>query len=296
MDLGKIDLGSCSISKPGKDRDRSGPGFRPIPEPADSRVSGSECRSERQFLVPDDQSAFDRLAELEDDSAHYEREVERIVTAYLPLADRLARRFEGRGEPRDDLAQVARLGLVKAVQRFDTTNGANFSAFAVPTITGEIRRHFRDNGWSVKVPRRLKDLSLHLRTANAELSQSLGRAPNISELASSVAADRDEVIEAWLAGNAYKTVSIDNSSGTDGPTGAIIDRHGELDCNLKRVEDRESVRRILAELSDDERTALQLRFFESRTQTQIAEQLGVSQMQVSRLLAKSLARLRNRLS
>jgi RNA polymerase sigma-B factor len=237
---------------------------------------------------------FRDLRDLPDESAEFVRQRDRIVERCLPLADHIARRFDGRGEPRDDLVQVARVGLVNAVIRFDVSAGSDFVSFAVPTIMGEVRRHFRDNSWSVKVPRRLKELHLRLGSATAELSQRLGRAPTASELAEELGMDRDEVIEGLVAGSSYNTLSIDTGGGTeDAP--AIADTLGDVDASLFQIENREALRPLLASLPERERTVLLLRFFESLTQTQIAERVGISQMHVSRLLSKSLARLRDQL-
>jgi RNA polymerase sigma-B factor len=218
---------------------------------------------------------FRELQDVPEDTAAFQRQRDRIVERCLPLADHIARRFDGRGEARDDLVQVARVGLVNAVIRFDVNAGSDFVSFAVPTIMGEVRRHFRDNSWSVKVPRRLKELHLRLGAATADLSQRLGRAPTASELAAELDMDR-------------------GGSGTeDAP--AIADTLGDVDLGLDQIENREALRPLLAALPERERTVLLLRFFESLTQTQIAERVGISQMHVSRLLAKSLARLRDQL-
>lgn len=227
--------------------------------------------------------------------AEHARRRERIVERCLPLADHIARRFDGRGEPREDLVQVARVGLVNAVNRFDVEAGSDFVSFAVPTIMGEVRRHFRDNSWSVKVPRRLKELHLRLGAATGELSQRLGRAPTASELAEELDMDREEVLEGLIAGSSYNTLSIDSGGSGEEEVPAIVDTLGDVDAGLDRIEDRESLRPLLAALPERERTVLVLRFFESMTQTQIAERVGVSQMHVSRLLAKSLAHLRDQL-
>lgn len=239
---------------------------------------------------------FRELARLDADSAEFRRHRDQIVNRCLPLADHLARRFEGRGEPREDLVQVARVGLVNAVDRFVPATGSDFVSFAVPTIMGEIKRHFRDNSWSVKVPRRLKELHLELCAAAAELSQRLGRAPTASELAEELAVDRTEVVEGLVAGSSYRTLSIDSGGGASDDEGAAItDRLGDLDAGLERIENREALRPLLDALPERERVVLALRFFESMTQSQIAERVGISQMHVSRLLAKSLARLRDAL-
>src|ERR1700757_108696 len=150
------------------------------------------------------------------DSMEFQRHRDKIVGRCLPLADHIARRFEGRGEPRDDLVQVARVGLVTAVTRFDVEAGSDFVSFAVPTIMGEVRRHFRDNSWAVKVPRRLKELHLQLGRVTAEMSQRLGRAPTASELAAELELDRDEVVAALIAGSGYNTLSMDSGGGGDG--------------------------------------------------------------------------------
>jgi RNA polymerase sigma-B factor len=186
------------------------------------------------------------------------------------------------------------VGLVNAVIRYDVDTGSDFVSFAVPTIMGEVRRHFRDNSWSLKVPRRLKELHLRLGAATSELSQKLGRAPTASELAAELEMDRQEVVEGLVAGSSYNTLSID-SGGGDEKAPAIVDTLGDLDLSLVQIENREALRPLLAALPERERTVLLLRFSESLTQTQIAERVGISQMHVSRLLAKSLARLRDQL-
>ncbi|MDF2829345.1 MAG: polymerase, sigma 28 subunit, FliA/WhiG family [Mycobacterium sp.] len=196
---------------------------------------------------------------------------------------------------RDDLVQVARVGLVNAVIRFNVDAGSDFVSFAVPTIMGEVRRHFRDNSWSVKVPRRLKELHLRLGAATAEMSQRLGRAPTPTELAAELEMDREEVVEGLIAGSSYNTMSIDGGGSGTEEAPAIADTLGDMDSNLDRIENREALRPLLASLPERERTVLVLRFFESLTQTQIAERVGISQMHVSRLLAKSLAQLRDQL-
>lgn len=239
---------------------------------------------------------FRELAHYDADSPDFRNRKDKIVERCLPLADHIARRFEGRGELRDDLVQVARVGLVNAVTRFDVETGSDFVSFAVPTIMGEVRRHFRDNSWSVKVPRRLKELHLRLGTATAELSQRLGRAPTASELARELELSREEVVEGLVAGSSYNTLSIDSGgSSDDDDVRSIAGTLGDVDAGMDRIEDREALRPLLNALPERERTVLLLRFFESMTQTQIAERVGISQMHVSRLLAKSLAKLRDQL-
>lgn len=230
-----------------------------------------------------------------DDSEQRVRVRDRIVRRCMPLAEHIAHRFEGRGEPREDIAQVARLGLVNAVNRFDVECGSDFVSFAVPTIMGEVRRHFRDNSWAVKVPRRLKELHLQLGSATAEMSQRLGRAPTASELAAELELDREDVVEALIAGSGYNTLSMDSGGGGDDDTPPLTETLGSHDTNLDRIENAEALRPLLDALPERERTVVVLRFFESMTQSQIAERIGVSQMHVSRLLARTLARLRDEL-
>jgi RNA polymerase sigma-B factor len=255
-------------------------------------VTGPPSRPSSEYAdVP---AMFTELAGFDPGSAEFLRQRERIIQRCLPLADHIARRFHGRGETSEDLVQVARLGLLNAVERYDVQTGSDFVAFAVPTIMGEVRRHFRDNSWSVKVPRRLKELHLQLGAATAELSQRLGRAPTATELSAELEMDRDEVVEGLIAGSSYNTLSID-SGGSEEDAPAIVDSLGETDLNLEQIENREALRPLIAALPERERTVLMLRFFGSLTQTQIAERVGISQMHVSRLLARSLARLREQL-
>jgi len=237
---------------------------------------------------------FRQLQGTTEDSADYIEQRDAIIERCLPLADHIARRFEGKGEARDDLLQVARIGLINAVKRFDVEMGSDFASFAVPTIMGELRRHFRDNSWSVKVPRRMKELHLQIGTASAEMSQRLGRAPTASELAAELGIDRDEVLDGLMAGSSYKTTSIDGAAGSE-ERPSLAETLGDVDPGLEKVEYREALRPLLAELPERERTVLVLRFFESMTQSQIAAKVGISQMHVSRLLAKTLAQLREKL-
>jgi RNA polymerase sigma-B factor len=238
---------------------------------------------------------FRRLADLEEGTAAYRRQRDAIIERCLPLADNIARRFRNRGESHEDLLQVARVGLVNAVNRFDVSAGTEFIGFAVPTMMGEVRRHFRDHGWAVKVPRRLKELNMSLNRAKTELSQELNRAPTASELAEHLGVDREEVVEGLIAANAYSTRSTDATIGSGEDDGySIADTFGDLDANIEKVVDVETVRPLLMSLPERERIVLQLRFFENMSQSQIAERIGHSQMHVSRLLAKSLASLRSR--
>ncbi len=219
---------------------------------------------------------------------------ETLVTEHLPVAQHIARRFSNRGESQEDLTQVATLGLINAVDRFDPHRGVDFLSFAVPTIMGEVRRHFRDTGWAVRVPRRLQELHLSVSAAIAELSQKFGRAPTPSEIAEHLGIQRDEVYQGLEASNAYRSTSLDELL-TDTDEIPLGDAIGEDDFELTEVENREVIRPLLDELPERERRILVLRFFRSMTQTQIAEQVGISQMHVSRLLSRTLSWLRKRL-
>jgi len=216
---------------------------------------------------------------------------DKVVEAHLPLVRHLARRYADRGEPLDDLVQVGTIGLLKAVDRFDPERGYAFASFAVPTVLGEIRRHFRDRGWMVRVPRRLQELSRTLTTARAALTQELGRAPTVDELAQRTGADPELVLEALDSAGSYATVPLDTEDD-DGPQTWLA----EDDTALEHVENREMLRPLLARLPSRERRILALRFVRGMSQSQIAAEVGISQMHVSRLLARTLTQLRSGLT
>jgi RNA polymerase sigma-B factor len=257
----------------------------------DDTSAGLSRDSEYAHLVP----KLTEYAQLDGTDPRRESLRQELVTGYLPVAQHIARRFAHRGEPLDDLIQVATVGLINAVDRFEPDRGSDFFSFAVPTISGEVRRHFRDQGWSMRVPRRLKDLHVSINAAVAELSQSLGRAPRPSELAEKLGLPTNEVLEGLAAGQAYRGSSLDEILSGDQSGTTLGDLLGEADAELERVDYQQSLQPLLAELPDRERTILMLRFFGNKTQTQIADQVGVSQMHVSRLLAQTLARMRDRL-
>ena len=237
-----------------------------------------------------------RYAELAADDPGRRRQREQLISGYFPVAEHIARRFAGRGEPLDDLMQVATVGLINAVDRFEPARGSHFLSFAVPTITGEVRRYFRDHGWATRVPRRLKDLHIAIRRTREELSQQLGRGPRPSEIADRLGLPVSEVIEGLQAGDAYRSSSLDEMLGAgDGGT-TVGGSIGALDDQLTLIDDREALRPLLAELAPREQTILVLRFFHQLTQTQIAEQVGISQMHVSRVLRQTLAILQQRMS
>ena len=217
-----------------------------------------------------------------------------LIEAHRPLATHLARRYANRGEPLDDLVQVAFVGMLKAVERFDLERGLEFSTFATATVDGELKRHFRDKTWSIRVPRRFQELHLRLAPTIAELTQRLGRAPLISEIARELGIRDEEVLEAMEVGGAYRSASLD-APGGEGREGGLAERLGSLDGNFDLTEHRVVIERALEALPEREREVLRLRFFEDLTQTEIAEQVGVSQMHVSRLIARSLTVLRQEL-
>ena len=212
----------------------------------------------------------------------------------VPFAQRLARRFRDRGEPVDDLTQVAMVGLVNAVDGYDPQRGCEFAGYATPTIVGEIRRYFRDKGWRIKVPRRLQELRLQVNRAKVELSQTMAGSPTVTDLARHLGVTEDEVAEAIEVARLYNPVSLSAPAGPDTDLG-VADPLGDLDPGMEAVDNRESVKPLLASLPERERTILTMRFFQDMTQSQIAAQLGISQMHVSRLLAQTLQRLRTAL-
>jgi RNA polymerase sigma-B factor len=216
-----------------------------------------------------------------------------LVEAQLGLAEYLARRFANRGEPLDDLVQVASLGLLNAVNRFDPARNVEFSTYATHTVVGELKRHFRDKGWAVRAPRRMQELYLRLGKVVASLGQELGRSPTIGELALEAGVSEEEALEALEAGQAYRSASIDAPVEDRGETATLASMLGQDDQGLADAESRATLSPLLAQLPRREQLILQLRFFEGMTQSEIAARLGISQMHVSRLLARSMARLRS---
>jgi RNA polymerase sigma-B factor len=234
------------------------------------------------------------------EAQHPRRQVlrDRLAHGFTPVVRHLSRRYQGRGEPVADLEQVGMIGLLGALDRFDPPAGCRlldaFLGFAIPTITGEIRRHFRDRTWAVRVPRRLKDQQVRVRAAVESLSAELGRAPRPTEIAARLGCDVAELIELLEAQNAYSTSSLDEPAGDGGAT--LADRLGDVDPVIDRIEHREALRNAIAGLPERERTILVLRFFDDLTQTQIAAKVGLSQMHVSRLLQRSLSAIRQQLN
>ncbi len=215
-----------------------------------------------------------------------------LVRLHLPLVEHCARRFRNRGEPLEDLVQVGTIGLIKAVDRFEPEREIEFSTYATPTIIGEIKRYFRDKGWAIRVPRRLQELRMQIGSVSAELTQTLGRSPTPGELAEAIGCTVEDVLEGIESANAYSTLSIDAGDGSDEVGPSILDSMGVADVNLDHVEVRESIKPLLAGLDPREKRILLLRFFKNMTQSQIAAEIGVSQMHVSRLLTRTLNQLR----
>jgi RNA polymerase sigma-B factor len=218
-----------------------------------------------------------------------------LVERFLPLARQLARRYQRASEPLDDLLQVASIGLIKAIDRFDLDRGIAFSSYAVPTILGEIKRHFRDRTWAVRMPRDLQELTLRVDRVLGELADQLHRQPSVAEIAVAVGADQEGVLEALQAGGAYRAVSFDSPRGSDADgarPATLAESIGVDERGFDRAEDRATVSSLLATVSERERAVLRMRFEEDLTQAEIGAIIGVSQMQVSRLIRKALTQLR----
>ncbi|MFF7156175.1 SigB/SigF/SigG family RNA polymerase sigma factor [Streptomyces sp. NPDC008139] len=285
---------------PEQQAEPAGPSARQEAEPrSDAEADRESDREEqREAHDPHDRAGaralFVELSKLPEGSNERAELRNQLVRMHLPLVEHLARRFRNRGEPLDDLTQVATIGLIKSVDRFDVDRGVEFSTYATPTVVGEIKRHFRDKGWAVRVPRRLQELRLALTTATGELSQRHGRAPTVHELAEHLKISEEEVLEGLESANAYSTLSLDVPD-TDDESPAVADTLGSEDEALEGVEYRESLKPLLEQLPPREKTILLLRFFGNMTQSQIAQEVGISQMHVSRLLARTLAQLRDKL-
>lgn len=220
---------------------------------------------------------------------------DRAIEQLLPLAQHLARRFRERGEPYDDLVQTATLGLIKAVDRFDPDHGTDFAGFAVPTIIGEIKRHFRDRTWAVRVPRRLQELRLTINEANATLTHDLGRSPTVAQVAAHLGISEEDVLEGMEGARAYKAASLSRPISDDAEGTALGDLLGDDDPGYATVEARTTLAKALRTLPEREREIVLLRYCGNLTQQQIADRVGISQMHVSRLLARTLTRLRDEL-
>ena len=221
---------------------------------------------------------------------------EKLVMSHLNLVRFLANKFKNRGEPIDDLMQVGYLGLLKAIDRFDPARGLEFTTYATPTIMGEIKRHFRDKGWSVRVPRRLQELSAKVNQATDELTTELQRSPTVEEIARYLDATVDEVLEAMESSSAYSSVPLEapgSSDSDDAPS--VLDRYASEDSELAFTDDRLVIEEALAGFSPREREGIELRFVKGMTQIEIAQKLGISQVQVSRLLRRTLKKIQDKI-
>ncbi|MFF5105162.1 RNA polymerase sigma factor SigF [Streptomyces sp. NPDC000134] len=237
---------------------------------------------------------FDQLAVLEEGTPEYQYARNTLIEMNMSLVRYAASRFRSRGpEEREDIVQVGMIGLIKAIDRFELTREVEFTSFAVPYIVGEIKRFFRDTSWAVHVPRRLQEARVELAKATDELRSRLGRTPTVRELAELMSLSEDEVVEARLAANGYNSSSLDAALGgsEDGET-VLADFIGTEDAALELVEDFHALAPLIAQLADRDRQIIHMRFVEELTQAQIGERLGVSQMHVSRLLSRTLAKLR----
>lgn len=252
----------------------------------DSALTGVELTRRRSGEL------FGRLRDEGASQATRDGAREGLVHLHLPLVEHCARRFRNRGEPFEDLVQVGTIGLLKSIDRFDLERGVEFSTYATPTIIGEIKRYFRDKGWAIRVPRRLQELRMQIGSATAELTQTLGRSPTPRELADKIGCTVEDVLEGIESSNAYSTLSLDASDNDEDGAATMLDAIGVDDENLEHVEIRESIKPLLDRLDAREKKILLLRFFKNMTQSQIAEEIGVSQMHVSRLLSRTLDQLR----
>ncbi|MBR3385805.1 MAG: SigB/SigF/SigG family RNA polymerase sigma factor [Atopobiaceae bacterium] len=233
---------------------------------------------------------FRRVREEGDDDAR-----QQLVLNHLNLVRFLAAKFKNRGEPLEDLIQVGTIGLIKAIDRFDTDRGLEFTTYATPTILGEIKRHFRDKGWSVRVPRRLQELSAKVNQATEELTNELSRSPSVAEVADRLGVSVDEVLEAMESSSAYSSVPLEGEGGGDDDSPSVLDTFATEDAELAAADDRIDLDAAIAEFSPREQEVIRMRFVDGMTQAQIAEYLGVSQVQVSRLLRRTLQRMQEKL-
>ena len=245
-------------------------------------------RSEERFDRERTRTLFRSFAESRDPAIR-----EELVLAHINLVRYLAARFANRGELADDLIQVGTLGLIKAIDRYDVTRGVEFTTYATPTIIGEIKRHFRDKGWAVKVPRRLQELNLAVNRSVEKLAVELGRSPTVHDLSERLGATDEEIIEAQELGQAYNLLSLDTELGQDGETrsATLLDYVGKVDGGFAALDDRAGLERGFTVLDKRERVIIYLRFFENLSQADIAKRMNVSQMHVSRLQQRALSKL-----
>ncbi|KIF69589.1 RNA polymerase sigma factor [Streptomyces sp. AcH 505] len=279
----------------------------PTPASGAQGLSGAEALADLPEIPPYDEvgaldaralskTLFARLESVEEGTYEHAYVRNTLVELNLALVKFAASRFRSRSEPMEDIVQVGTIGLIKSIDRFELSRGVEFPTFAMPTIIGEIKRFFRDTSWSVRVPRRLQELRLDLAKATDELSQRLDRSPSVAELAEALGISGEEVIEGMAASNAYTASSLDAQPEEDDTEGALSDRIGYEDHSLEGIEYVESLKPLIAGLPSRDRQILSLRFVANMTQSEIGEELGISQMHVSRLLSRTLTRLRKGLT
>lgn len=251
-------------------------------------------RSSRGHLAWDKERTrelFRRYKEEGDEDARSQ-----LIVNHLNLVRFLASKFKNRGEPLEDLVQVGTIGLIKAIDRFDPSRGLEFTTYATPTIMGEIKRHFRDKGWSVRVPRRLQELSAKVNQATDELTNELQRPPSVDEIAQHIGASVDDVLEAMESSSAYSSVPLETSgSDADDDAPAVIDHYASVDQNLAASDDRMVLEEAIKEFSPREQEVIRMRFVDGLTQVEIAKKLGISQVQVSRLLRRTLKKVQEKI-
>ena len=221
---------------------------------------------------------------------------EQLIVSHINLVRYIAAKFKNRGEPLDDLIQVGTIGLIKAIDRFDPSRGLEFTTYATPTIMGEIKRHFRDKGWTIRVPRRLQELSAKVNSATDELTARLQRSPSIKEVAEYLGTTADEVLEAMESSSAYSSVPLEAQGGNeDDDAPSVIDRYASVDGDLEASDDRIVLEEVIGEFPEADQQAIRMRFIDGMTQVEIAKRLGISQVQVSRMLRRALRRIQDKI-
>lgn len=221
---------------------------------------------------------------------------EQLIVSHVNLVRYIAAKFKNRGEPLDDLIQVGTIGLIKAIDRFDPSRGLEFTTYATPTIMGEIKRHFRDKGWTIRVPRRLQELSAKVNSATDELTAQLQRSPSIEEVADYLGTTADEVLEAMESSSAYSSVPLEAQGGNeDDDAPSVIDRYASVDGDLEASDDRMVLEEVIGEFPEADQQAIRMRFIDGMTQVEIAKRLGISQVQVSRMLRRALRRIQDKI-
>ena len=221
---------------------------------------------------------------------------EQLIVSHINLVRYIAAKFKNRGEPLDDLIQVGTIGLIKAIDRFDPSRGLEFTTYATPPIMGEITRHFRDKGWTIRVPRRLQELSAKVNSATDELTARLQRSPSIEEVAEYLGTTADEVLEAMESSSAYSSVPLEAQGGNeDDDAPSVIDRYASVDGDLEASDDRIVLEEVIGEFPEADQQAIRMRFIDGMTQVEIAKRLGISQVQVSRMLRRALRRIQDKI-